>query len=211
MSDATPIPGSWGLGGVLYDNNLHIYISGGGNVGFVPIQTSPKPWGPWTISGKMTGNPVPGANLGFTSPIPASVKAISRTKTQVTFAVTENNHVGGGSPGYVTYEITELSSPITDASLQRVTDAKALMTYTAPDSNGCTWEVSRSASYSPLVDDTITALLTAFNSDGGGTTPRAFVLGKRIVGTAGDSNNSSRALQGYTLHYRFPRCSPAGQ
>lgn len=96
-------------------------------------------------------------------------------------------------------------------SLIGASSTQIAIRYEAPDTNACTWEVSESASYTPLVNDVNTTLFTNSNRDdragaiSSGTT-RIFVMGKRTVDTASDSKNYSRALQANTTHYYRVTC-----
>src|SRR5690349_2700204 len=71
------------------------------------------------------------------------------------------------------------SSNITVSSTSR----QILLSYTAPDANPCTIEVSENSSFSPLVTDVNPTLFPGANMDnragslGAGTTSRTFVVG----------------------------------
>jgi hypothetical protein len=87
------------------------------------------------------------------------------------------------------------------------TATQAVLSFTAPDTNACTVEVSESAGYSPVVHDVDNALFSGSNLDsrssgvGAGTINRVIVVGKRAAEKAGDNKFYSRALQAYTAHY----------
>ncbi len=86
------------------------------------------------------------------------------------------------------------------------TNTQAVVSYTAPDAGACTWVVSESPSYSPLVHDVDSSLFAGANSDGGGAVSRNFVIGKRLYGTALDAKIYSRSLQADTTHYYQRTC-----
>lgn len=109
---------------------------------------------------------------------------------------------GGWQAG--AYQLAYAGPPV---SLMGVTNTQAVLTYTAPDSGTCTLEVSQSATYSPLVPDVDPTLFSGSDTDTGGATSRFWVVGKRTVATASDSNNYSRALEANTLHYYQLTCS----
>jgi hypothetical protein len=58
-----------GVGGVMYSSEVGVYIATGHESAVggpqVRVETAPNPWGPWTLAGSMTVNPIASANLGF--------------------------------------------------------------------------------------------------------------------------------------------------
>ena len=103
-------------------------------------------------------------------------------------------------------------SAITNVVVVGVTPTQAKITYTAPDSGVCSWEVSESNTYSPLVHDVDTSLFAGANLDSrAGAVSRGrermFIVGTR--GRAFQASNLhyySRALQLLTTHYYRITC-----
>jgi hypothetical protein len=95
-----------------------------------------------------------------------------------------------------------------DVSAQVIgtTAVQAILFYSAPDSNPCTIEVSVNSSFSPLVHDVDPTLFPSSNTDGGGASPRIFVVGRRKADVAVDGNRYSRALQTQTTYYYQVTC-----
>jgi hypothetical protein len=91
---------------------------------------------------------------------------------------------------------------ITNVVVVGTTNTQALIRYAAPNTNPCTWEVSESPSYAPLVHDQDPALFANANSDAErGGTDRFRIIGTRRVDVAKDGRRISRALQANTRHY----------
>lgn len=91
------------------------------------------------------------------------------------------------------------------------TNTQAVLSYTAPDGNDCTVQVSEDSSLSPLVHDIDPLLFTGSNLDSQSealknNTNRIFIVGKRMTEKALDGNNYSRALQAFTTHYYQITC-----
>ncbi|HSM76982.1 MAG TPA: hypothetical protein VLT57_05135, partial [Bryobacteraceae bacterium] len=91
------------------------------------------------------------------------------------------------------------------------TATQAILSYTAPDSNPCTIQVSENASLTPLAHDIDPSLFAGSSSDArtGSITlgsERTFVIGKRAVETALDGKRYSRALQAFTQHFFAVTC-----
>jgi hypothetical protein len=100
---------------------------------------------------------------------------------------------------------------IGNVAVRGVTNTQAILTYTAPDSNACSVEVSEAASYSPLVHDVDPALYAGSNADSRPETissgrARVFVVGKRRAEKALNGRWYSRALQTVTTHYYRITC-----
>lgn len=110
-----------------------------------------------------------------------------------------------------------LVAQITSLTVAGLTPTQAVLTYTAPSTSACTWEVSLSNTYSPVVADVNATLYPGSNSDdragslGAGTTSRTFVLGEGGTGikyapVASDGKRYTRALQANTAHYARVTC-----
>jgi hypothetical protein len=94
--------------------------------------------------------------------------------------------------------------------LTGVTATQAVLTYMAP-TTVCSVAASASPSYAPLVPDVDPALFAAANWDNRMEAislgkARIFVLGKRVVETALNGQNYSRALQAATTYYYQITC-----
>jgi hypothetical protein len=103
---------------------------------------------------------------------------------------------------------------ISNLTVVATSNTQAMLSYTAPDSNPCTVEVSESASYSPLVNDVNATLFAGSDSDNRdgnlvSGTSRIVMLGRRLVRTASDGNRYSLALQTNTPHYVRLTCGTA--
>ena len=95
---------------------------------------------------------------------------------------------------------------ITNISVTGITNTQAILTWTAPDQQPCTVQVSESATLTPVVHDVDAAIFPGSNvdnRDGSITDGRArkFVVGKRAAEKGSDGVRYSRALQSYTPHY----------
>ena len=95
---------------------------------------------------------------------------------------------------------------ITNISVAGITNTQAILTWTAPDQQPCTVQVSESATLTPVVHDVDAAIFPGSNvdnRDGSITDGRArkFVVGKRAAEKGSDGVRYSRALQSYTPHY----------
>ena len=110
--------------------------------------------------------------------------------------------------------VLALACPV-DAALTATvigtTATQAILTYTAPDANVCTVDVSENASYTPPVHDVDPALFTGANQDNRagsltGNLTRVVVIGKRAAERSPDGRYYSRALQAHTLHYYRVTC-----
>ena len=100
---------------------------------------------------------------------------------------------------------------ISNVQVRGVTPTQASLSYTAPDSNACSVEVSESASYRPLVHDVDPILFAGSNLDSRSESitsgpQRVFVAGKRRAEKATDGKWYSRALQAFTTHYYRITC-----
>src|SRR3989442_9223077 len=112
--------------------------------------------------------------------------------------------------------ILTLASPaafgaIGNVQLKGVTATQAILSYTAPDTNACTVEVSESAAYVPLSHDVDAALFAGSNLDNRAESysqgrDREFVVGKRRAEKGSDGRWYSRALQTVTTHYYRITC-----
>ncbi len=100
------------------------------------------------------------------------------------------------------------------AVLLGASNTQALLSYTAPDNNPCTVQVSERASLRPLVHDLNGTLFAGANQDSraGAFTNgknRIMVVGKRATEQGLDSAYYSRALQAYKTHYFKIACGAA--
>jgi hypothetical protein len=109
-------------------------------------------------------------------------------------------------PIWLFLSATPALAAITDAQVSGTTSLQAIVTYTAPDKNPCTLQVSESPSLSPLVHDVDPSLFAGANSDGGGSLARVWVIGRRKADKAADGKRYSRALQCNTKHYYQLTC-----
>lgn len=100
---------------------------------------------------------------------------------------------------------------ITNITILGTTNTQAVLRYTAPDLTACTWEVSESPTYTPLVHDINNTLFTDANKDNRENINRGrerlMVIGKRIVQRGLDNRAYSRALQTDTIHYYRITCN----
>ena len=99
-----------------------------------------------------------------------------------------------------------LRGDITDVSVSGVTSTQAILSYTAPDQNSCSVEVSENVTYTPLVHDVDPLLFSGANLDVrpgaiSYQTSRTFVAGKRAAEVGLDGRRYSRALQALTPHF----------
>ncbi len=98
-----------------------------------------------------------------------------------------------------------------NVAVRGVTNTQAILTYTAPDANACSVEVSESATISPLVHDVDPTLFAGSNLDSRAGSlssgrARVFVVGKRRAEKALNGHWYSRALQTVTKHYYRITC-----
>ena len=103
------------------------------------------------------------------------------------------------------------SGAIRNVQVNGVTATQAVISYSAPDQNPCTIQVSENSSLTPLVHDVDPAIFASADQDNrvgnlSTGTSRIAVLGKRSaeLATAGPYagiRHFSRALQAYTAHY----------
>jgi uncharacterized membrane protein YgcG len=107
------------------------------------------------------------------------------------------------------------ASTLLNVTVLNVNPTQAILTYTAPDTNACSVEVSESSGYTPLVHDVDPSLFAGSNLDsrssGTGTAnvSRVFVVGKRAAEKATDNKFYSRALQTHKLQYYRITCGSA--
>ena len=109
----------------------------------------------------------------------------------------------------------QLGATITEVTVSGATSTQAIISYTAPDSNPCSVEISESGSYLPLVYDVDPAKFSGANLDSRpdsivASRRRVFVAGKRTAETALDSRRYSRALQANTQHFFRITCPSTG-
>src|SRR5262249_51246628 len=117
-------------------------------------------------------------------------------------------------PGPGTGRSTSESGSITSLTVVSISNTQAMLSYTAPDANPCSIEVSENSSYSPLVNDVNSTLFPGDNLDSrdgdiASGTSRIVMLGRRLVRTAADGNRYSLALQTNTPHYARVTCGAA--
>ena len=100
---------------------------------------------------------------------------------------------------------------ISNVQVRGVTSTQASISYTAPDTNACSVEVSESATYRPLVHDVDPSLFGGANLDSRPESivsgvDRVFVAGKRRAEKGSNGKWYSRALQAFTTHYYRITC-----
>jgi len=110
--------------------------------------------------------------------------------------------------------VVPAQAAISNLQVVGTTSTQAVISYTAPDPNPCTVEISESPTYVPLVHDVDTALFPGANSDSrpgaiSSGRARVFIAGKRTAEIAADNWRYSRALQVYTTHYFRITCGSA--
>jgi hypothetical protein len=110
---------------------------------------------------------------------------------------------------------------ITNVSVTGTTATQAIVTYTAPDANGCTIQVSQNPSLTPLVPDVDPAIFSGANKDLSRASTvtyglsRTVVIGQRTaqLATASGANTArhySRALQAAMAHFGLITCPSTG-
>ncbi len=97
----------------------------------------------------------------------------------------------------ITVETAQATFTLT-VQVTGLSPTQAVLTYTAPDTNPCTIEVSQSSGYSPLVHDVDPTLFSGADSDSRSSsvtsdTQRIFVVGTRTIQLAQDGRKYSRA------------------
>lgn len=100
---------------------------------------------------------------------------------------------------------------ISTVAVQGITATQAILRYTAPDTGGCSAEVSESASFAPVVHDVDATLFSGSNLDSRAENitsgrDRLFVIGKRRAERAVSGMWYSRALQANTPHFYRITC-----
>ena len=90
---------------------------------------------------------------------------------------------------------------ITNVQVSSTIHMPAILGYTAPSVTACIVEVSKNATFTPLVNDINSTLFRNSNSYVGGPNPRQIVVGKMTVSTALDGRNYSRALETARVYY----------
>jgi hypothetical protein len=202
---------------------------------FLTLEVSPTPWGPWTT---YNVRDVPAYGTKFTA---ADLRTYQASTvggvTTVTVDVTTSGNNSGvdftASSNYsiakrtLTLSATTGTPLITGGGTTRpgrmrfparirvarvgTSNTQAILSYTAPNSDPCTAQVSESSGMTPLVHDVDTALFTGADTDNrtgsfSATTARVFVVGKRATELGLDSNYYSRALQANKTHYYSIAC-----
>lgn len=118
--------------------------------------------------------------------------------------------------GIVCTAAATAGAAIDNVRVQGVTATNAVLTYTAPDEQPCTLQVSRSPSFVPLEADVDSSLFPGASSDarpGNITTGRSrvFVVGMRgAAKKAATGKYVSRALEADTLYYFRISCPSSG-
>ncbi len=159
---------------------------------------------------EFTGRAVPlGISSGDTNyweAYPAPPILTATYSVVLNFSTTTGN-VNAATGGSLTWEACGYDARGLVISSVDTTNTQAVISYAAPSTSACTVEVSESPTFDSTVNDLNTTLYgSSANSDGGGAANRRFVVGKRLVETALDLNNYSRALQAYTPHYYRLTC-----
>jgi hypothetical protein len=105
------------------------------------------------------------------------------------------------------------ASPVLTIAVAGVTNTQAILTYTAPNAEACSVQVSTNSNFVPLAYDVDPTKFTGANLDSradiGSRLTRVFVIGARVAQRASDQNFYSRALQQGTLYYYAVTC-PGG-
>jgi len=110
---------------------------------------------------------------------------------------------------------------ITNVNVTGTTATQAIVTYTAPDANACTIQVSQSSSLTPLVPDVDPTIFSGANNDLSRASTvtnglsRTVVIGQRTaqLATAAGANTArhySRALQAGTPQFGLITCPSTG-
>lgn len=175
----------------------------------VPVQLTAT--GIWTTGMQTPLTQLPTTTWGSSDTSTATVTSVTTTPNCPTNAPPNNcGEVTGLKPGNVNITATDTPSGISGQLQVSVsalnpqitpTATQAVFNYSAPTSAACTLVVSENASLTPLVHAVDPALFPGSNSDGGTAPgPRVFVVGRKGVASATDSNNYSLALQAFTTH-----------
>jgi len=150
----------------------------------------------WSVNGVVGGN----ATVGTISTA-GLYTAPSTVPSPATVTVTATSQAISTSSASAAVVILPAISGTVPVTVAGTTATQAVLTYTAPDTNACVWQVSEDPSFLPPVHDVDASLFAGSNTDGGGPTARTFVVGKKAVGLALDGNKYSRALQANTPHF----------
>jgi hypothetical protein len=174
--------------------------------------------GPFKEIGRIPYGGDPSQLQAWFSPV---IKTMSTSTSGVTTMLWISGWAVGGRTGnpatnlYSQYDnLLTFTSPPMDLRQDGATPREVITRYYTDWPSDCTFEVSESPTFSPLVNDVNTALFAGSNSDfrnGAQGRDRTFVIGAAGLGinyapVAADGRKRSRALQTNTTHYYRRTC-----